>query len=26
MAATLGSALNHWRGVGARWKNRRYEA
>jgi hopene-associated glycosyltransferase HpnB len=26
MAATLGSALNHWRGAGARWKDRRYEA
>jgi hypothetical protein len=26
MAATVGSALNHWRGAGARWKDRRYEA
>jgi hopene-associated glycosyltransferase HpnB len=24
MAATLGSALNHWRGRGARWKSRAY--
>jgi hypothetical protein len=24
MAATLGSALNHWFGRGARWKNRAY--
>ncbi|HLZ98227.1 MAG TPA: glycosyltransferase [Steroidobacteraceae bacterium] len=24
MAATLGSAVNHWRGSGARWKNRDY--
>jgi hopene-associated glycosyltransferase HpnB len=24
MAATLGSALDHWRGAGARWKNRSY--
>ncbi len=24
MAATLGSALNHWRGTGATWKNRAY--
>jgi hopene-associated glycosyltransferase HpnB len=24
MAATLGSALDHWRGTGARWKNRTY--
>jgi hopene-associated glycosyltransferase HpnB len=24
MAATLGSALNHWFGKGARWKNRAY--
>jgi hopene-associated glycosyltransferase HpnB len=24
MAATLGSALNYWRGRGARWKNRAY--
>jgi hypothetical protein len=24
MAATLSSALNHWRGSGARWKNRDY--
>jgi hopene-associated glycosyltransferase HpnB len=24
MAATLGSALDHWRGTGARWKNRSY--
>jgi hopene-associated glycosyltransferase HpnB len=24
MAATLGSALDHWRGRGARWKNRAY--
>jgi hopene-associated glycosyltransferase HpnB len=24
MAATLGSALNYWRGSGARWKNRDY--
>jgi hopene-associated glycosyltransferase HpnB len=26
MAATLGSALNHWRGAGTRWKDRRYSA
>ena len=26
MAATLGSAVNHWRGSGARWKNRGYGA
>ena len=26
MAATLGSALDHWRGVGAKWKNRAYGA
>ena len=25
MAATLGSAVNHWRGKGAQWKNRAYE-
>jgi hypothetical protein len=25
MAATLSSALNHWRGSGAQWKNRSYE-
>lgn len=25
MAATLSSALNHWRGRGARWKNRAYD-
>ncbi len=24
MAATIGSALNHWRGSGANWKNRAY--
>jgi hopene-associated glycosyltransferase HpnB len=24
MAATVGSALNHWRGQGARWKSRAY--
>ena len=24
MAATLGSALDHWRGRGARWKSRAY--
>jgi hopene-associated glycosyltransferase HpnB len=24
MAATLGSALDHWRGTGANWKNRSY--
>lgn len=24
MAATLGSALNHWRGAGTRWKSRSY--
>jgi hopene-associated glycosyltransferase HpnB len=24
MAATVGSALDHWRGTGARWKNRSY--
>jgi hopene-associated glycosyltransferase HpnB len=24
MAATIGSAVNHWRGAGARWKNRAY--
>ncbi len=26
MAATLASALNHWRGTGATWKNRAYGA
>ena len=26
MAATVGSALDHWRGAGARWKNRAYGA
>ncbi len=26
MAATLGSAVNHWRGRGARWKSRAYGA
>ncbi len=26
MAATCGSALDHWRGAGARWKNRAYGA
>jgi hopene-associated glycosyltransferase HpnB len=26
MAATLGSAVNFWRGTGARWKNRDYES
>ena len=26
MAATVGSALNHWRGRGARWKSRAYDA
>ena len=26
MAATLGSALNYWRGAGASWKNRAYGA
>jgi hopene-associated glycosyltransferase HpnB len=26
MAATVASALNHWRGVGANWKNRAYGA
>ena len=25
MAATVGSAINHWRGKGARWKSRNYE-
>lgn len=25
MAATLGSAINHWRGKGASWKSRSYE-
>jgi hopene-associated glycosyltransferase HpnB len=25
MAATLGSAINHWRGTGAQWKSRSYE-
>jgi hopene-associated glycosyltransferase HpnB len=25
MAATIGSALDHWRGAGARWKSRSYE-
>ena len=25
MAATVGSAINHWRGKGANWKNRSYE-
>jgi hopene-associated glycosyltransferase HpnB len=25
MAATLGSAVNHWRGQGANWKNRAYQ-
>jgi hypothetical protein len=24
MAATLGSAVNYWRGQGAQWKNRAY--
>jgi len=24
MAATVGSALDHWRGAGARWKSRAY--
>ncbi|MBU6397724.1 MAG: glycosyltransferase [Rhodospirillales bacterium] len=24
MAATIGSAVNHWRGAGAKWKNRAY--
>lgn len=24
MAATIGSAVNHWRGTGAKWKNRAY--
>jgi hopene-associated glycosyltransferase HpnB len=26
MAATVGSAVNHWRGTGARWKSRAYGA
>jgi hopene-associated glycosyltransferase HpnB len=26
LAATLGSAVNHWRGHGARWKNRGYRS
>jgi hopene-associated glycosyltransferase HpnB len=26
MVATCDSALNHWRGIGARWKNRAYES
>jgi len=26
LAATVGSALDHWRGAGARWKNRDYGA
>jgi hopene-associated glycosyltransferase HpnB len=26
MAATVGSALDHWRGAGARWKSRSYES
>ncbi|MGA2776700.1 MAG: glycosyltransferase [Steroidobacteraceae bacterium] len=26
MAATVGSALNHWFGAGARWKSRTYES
>lgn len=26
MAATLGSAVNHWKGSGAQWKNRAYGA
>ena len=26
MAATIGSAVNHWRGRGARWKSRAYGA
>ncbi len=26
MAATVGSAFDHWRGMGARWKNRAYGA
>jgi GT2 family glycosyltransferase len=26
MAATFSSALNHWRGTGAKWKNRSYGA
>jgi hypothetical protein len=25
MAATLGSAINYWRGAGAEWKRRSYE-
>jgi len=25
MGATVGSALNHWRGRGARWKSRAYD-
>jgi hopene-associated glycosyltransferase HpnB len=24
MAATIGSAINYWRGIGAKWKNRAY--
>jgi len=26
LGATCDSALNHWRGIGARWKNRAYES
>lgn len=26
MSATVGSALNHWRGAGTRWKNRAYDS
>jgi hypothetical protein len=26
MAATIGSAVDHWRGRGARWKDRAYGA
>lgn len=26
LAATLGSALDHWRGAGARWKHRAYDS
>jgi len=26
IAATCDSALNHWRGIGARWKNRAYDS
>jgi hypothetical protein len=25
MAATVGSALDYWRGKGAKWKNRAYQ-